>query len=183
MAKPPNSLLLPNRKSHIVPLGWAYFIFITLKISEILCDNWPLLHSAQRQAADLTVFCCWCCVTDHHTFVLKTHPSNFPAVPDSLMSINWICIQSLYVHSSCSAALFKERLEVCRFTLAQHNEAAGMSYEESCTGAVYKKEKCMKYTFHARWHQPLHPQLHQKTSGLIYEQRVRNRLGELPHLN
>lgn len=141
-------------ESHTSSL-WAELISSLLlsKYLNFFCDNWPLLHSAQRQAADLTVFC-FCffsvCVTDHHTFVLKTHPSNFPAVPDSLMSISWICIQSLYVHSSCSAPLFKERLEVCRFTLAQHNEAAGMSSEVSCTGAVCKKEKCMKYTFHAR---------------------------------
>lgn len=158
MAKPPRCLLLPNRKSHTSSL-WAELISSLLlsKYLTFFSDNWPLFHSAQRKAVDLTLFVFLffsLCVTDHRAFVLKLRPASFPAVPDSLMSISWICMQSLYVHSSCSVSLFKERLEVCRFTLAQRNEAAGMSSEVS-----YQKEKCIKYTFHTTCHQPLHPQL------------------------
>lgn len=83
-----------------------------------------------------------------HSTTSKTRQANFTARPDSLMNIGRVCMQSLYVHSSCSAPLFKEWLEVCRFTLVQHNEAAGMSSEESCTGAVYKTV-CEKRTLNA----------------------------------
>lgn len=188
MAKPPRSLLLPNRKSHTSSLRAALISSLLLsKYLTFFTDNWHLFLSARRQAADLTVFCLFfsVCVTDHWAFVLKSRLASFPAVPDSLMSISWIRIQSLYEHSSCSVLLFKERLEVCRFTLAQRNEAAGMPSEESCTGAVYQKEKCIKYTFHTRRHQPLHPQLQQEDErlggSLIYSSG--SELGELSHLN
>lgn len=62
-----------------------------------------------------------------------------------------------------------------------------MSSEESCTGAVYQKEKCIKIHLPYYMTPAASPSASAEDErlggGLIYGQWQRTRIGELPHLN